>query len=586
MEPVYLEPDEEITSVIDKLTKAGGGKIGIVVPKNSTLFQSLVNLKLLAKQAKESNKEVVIITGNKVGQRLAAQVGIEAYASLGTVREVPKPSSPTVQPATTKDEALPDGTPIHRYVPPTVIGGEKTEAPEQPVEAPIEEAIEAEPPQPAPEPVAVEKEETVQEITPSEPVQIIPQDRAPAEELPAIISRTPTARREFNFQMPWKSLIAAGILLILAFGITYVLLPKATVTVTLPAKAVAQTLTLNAKTVADSEATSVVGNLLVAEKSLTKAVTATGKKDIGTKATGTVPFKNCEDSNAHAVAAGSKVTASGKTFTTNSAATIPAGSFSGGGSVCNSSSVNIAITASEAGEGYNLANVSFAVNGLSSRISGTGSTSGGTTKQVTVLTKEDVDKAYAELEKQALDEAKAELTTKAAGQTLLDGAINQNIKERSVDKKVDDQTDTATAKLVAELSAIVFDKEVAKAKLKEALEAQVEEGKRLEVPEGSEPAIAFKSYSEDKTVLSFEIAGGGYGVADISKNDISSSIRHKTSSAAEAALKDNYEASEVKISMSPSWWIQRLPILKQAISVEYGFNESVTAPAVVPTPVP
>src|SRR3989344_7021202 len=120
MKPIYLEPDEEITSIIDRLSKVEDSKIAVVVPKNSTMFQSLVNLKLLARQAPKLGKEVAIISNKKVGSRLAHQVGLETYASLGTVTNAPTPavaapSTAIAEPAVA--DTLPDGTPIHRYSP-------------------------------------------------------------------------------------------------------------------------------------------------------------------------------------------------------------------------------------------------------------------------------------------------------------------------------------------------------------------------------------------------------------------------------------------------------------------------------------
>ena len=108
MKPIYLEPDEEITSIIDRLSKVEGSKIAVVVPKNSTMFQSLVNLKLLARQAQKLGKEVAIISNNKVGSRLAKQVGLETYASLGTVGISPAPAtSPVPRAEPTGADVLP-----------------------------------------------------------------------------------------------------------------------------------------------------------------------------------------------------------------------------------------------------------------------------------------------------------------------------------------------------------------------------------------------------------------------------------------------------------------------------------------------
>jgi len=59
---IYIEPDEEITSVIDKLTSAASAQVILVVPKEATILQGLVNLKLLKMEAKKLSKEIAIVT--------------------------------------------------------------------------------------------------------------------------------------------------------------------------------------------------------------------------------------------------------------------------------------------------------------------------------------------------------------------------------------------------------------------------------------------------------------------------------------------------------------------------------------------
>jgi hypothetical protein len=593
MEQIFLEPNEEITSVIDKLAGASGGKVALVVPKNSTLFQSLVNLKLLAKQARELNREVVLITGNKVGQRLATQVGIETYATMGTIRDAA--STPTlsksepVQPAVSQQETLPDGTPIRRYVPPSGRTETATAAPVTDQGEPSESPKVTEPSIDSAELVAptvpiidssTPTDREVTEVVADEPAQETrthAQPEPPAE-LPTIISRAPTQRRELHFELPWKSLVAAGVLLIVAFALTYVLLPKATLTVTLPAKAVSEDLELAIISSTEPADSSIPGKLLSVDKSLTKPIAATGKKDIGTKASGSVAFKNCEDTQSRSIPAGSKVTASAKTFTTNAALTIPAGSFSGGGTVCSSSAVNVTVTAESAGEAHNLSNATFTINGQSTRVSGTGTTTGGTTKQVTVLTQDDINKGLADLDAQASTEANAELATKAEGQTIIEGSITQTPKTRTSDKKVGDQTDAATVTLVTTVSAIVFDKALVEAKVQEALVAKIEAGQRLEIPADQPITFAFKEYNTDKTSMTIVASGRGFGVSDISRGELAQAVKHMSRAGASERLKADFQATEVKIDLYPGWWMDRLPVLSSAITVEYGFSE------VVPTP--
>ncbi len=82
MKPFYIESDEEITSVIDRLRASTQEKNIFVVPAGAMILQSAVNMRLLLREAKKAQKQLVVVTSDEYGQTLAEKVGIETYASL------------------------------------------------------------------------------------------------------------------------------------------------------------------------------------------------------------------------------------------------------------------------------------------------------------------------------------------------------------------------------------------------------------------------------------------------------------------------------------------------------------------------
>lgn len=80
---LYIDIDEEITSIIDRVRKAAAMEIIIVAPKNAMLLQSIVNLKLLKKEADRRKKQLLIITQDKIGKKLIEKAGILAQAKAG-----------------------------------------------------------------------------------------------------------------------------------------------------------------------------------------------------------------------------------------------------------------------------------------------------------------------------------------------------------------------------------------------------------------------------------------------------------------------------------------------------------------------
>lgn len=78
----YIDADEEIISVIGRLRKVADTEICFVVPKRAIFLQSLVNLRLLEREAKKLGKKLSLVTQDEMGRALAEKVGIETKRSL------------------------------------------------------------------------------------------------------------------------------------------------------------------------------------------------------------------------------------------------------------------------------------------------------------------------------------------------------------------------------------------------------------------------------------------------------------------------------------------------------------------------
>jgi hypothetical protein len=81
----YIDIDEEITSIVDRLRKSKSKEVVIVVPKRAILIQSIVNLKLLKKESESFKKELIIVTQDKLGKMLIEKAGIEVEQKLDDI---------------------------------------------------------------------------------------------------------------------------------------------------------------------------------------------------------------------------------------------------------------------------------------------------------------------------------------------------------------------------------------------------------------------------------------------------------------------------------------------------------------------
>jgi hypothetical protein len=79
---LYIEIDDEITSVFDKINKLKFKKIYLVIPQRAVLFQSAINLKILKRKAEDIDKEIFVITNDPNGFKLAQRIGLQVFDKL------------------------------------------------------------------------------------------------------------------------------------------------------------------------------------------------------------------------------------------------------------------------------------------------------------------------------------------------------------------------------------------------------------------------------------------------------------------------------------------------------------------------
>lgn len=90
-EVIYLEPEDDITDVLTKLQRAEQKLVALVPPKKATILRSAVNMKLIARTAKDCEKVAVIVTGDPAVIKLAMAARIPVAKTLQSRPMVPTP---------------------------------------------------------------------------------------------------------------------------------------------------------------------------------------------------------------------------------------------------------------------------------------------------------------------------------------------------------------------------------------------------------------------------------------------------------------------------------------------------------------
>lgn len=92
-EVIYLEPEDDITDILTKLQQAEQKLVALVPPKKGTMLRSAVNMKLVARVAKECEKVAVIVTADPAIIKMAMAAKIPVAKTLQSRPVVPTEES-------------------------------------------------------------------------------------------------------------------------------------------------------------------------------------------------------------------------------------------------------------------------------------------------------------------------------------------------------------------------------------------------------------------------------------------------------------------------------------------------------------
>ena len=412
---LYLEADEDITSAIDKLKKAPAGPVQIVVPKRSTLLQSVINLKLLKKAADTSKHELVLVTGDRIAGDLAARVGLAVASTLGGKAVKAKPAA--VPELNTDDEVIEAGDPLPPADPMAQAGlppaPAKTKAKKLSFrrrEVPDETL--------AAKAGAASEPEAASAVTDDAPTPGGQSEAAGVSLGKSTAPRIPSYRK-LQRRLFWLFL---AVLLVGGYlGVMYVM---ASAKVTLYANAtkssIDTTFTVDPATATSDQNNGVVGGQIVTySKDLSGPFTPSGKKDNGTKASGTITVTNTTGVDQPLVAGTRFQAPDGKIFRSTADASVPKATLNSDGEKVNGS-LAVAVTADQNGDGYNEGPATYTIPALGNpKITAAGGQmSGGTSKTVTIVTQGDIDAAVSALVEKDKDES-----TRALGGKTGDGYL-------------------------------------------------------------------------------------------------------------------------------------------------------------------
>lgn len=362
--------------------------------------------------------------------------------------------------------------------------------------------------------------------------------------------------------------LGAVALIIVVAGLYYAL-PKATVTVLVASQSVDESTSVTvdpAATVADAATKIIPGKLQEQSVSGEKTVTVSGKKNIGDPAKGTVTIYN-KVTSGKTFPKGTQLTTSSVAFTLDTDVSVASASESIGSITFGKSTANV--TAKDIGPNGNVTGSSeFTFAGVSSnQVSARNEAAftGGTSKQVTVVSRADQDALIKALTADLVGQAKQQLLTMAGGERLIDATVKTDVAEKVFDAELDQEAKELHGKVTVKVTGISIADSDIKAALSALVEAKVPAGYTL-APEQTNVTTSNVTVKKDGTItLTAKLVA--VALPQINQIALQRALAGKDVNAALAILKETrgVGGAEFRFALSPTK--SRLPFSSKNITI-------------------
>lgn len=605
---IYLEPDEDITSVINRIRKSDEDGVILAIPRGGTIGQSAVNLKLLVRNATTLEKSIGLVTNDKITQNLASRLEIKAFSKVSDAETASLDSATIAKPKIEanggqEDQILVGGLNVHTYQKYSEEDGEDDASPvevsqdveaedvgdDEPVDLPNADSVS----EPEEEPHfaksgvypvletgrGADAEEKIEE-------KILNQDVAnpPLQQTPRKHLKPEGSRRMF--------VIISAIAIISVLVLSFLFIPFVEASLVLETSDSAKTLAVIAdrdKTETDLANLTIPAELVSIEKEGTKQSASTGTKDVGAKAGGTVTLYNKLGATV-TVSTTMKIVRGDKEFIPSKSVFIPAatGSFTTDSEghlvpVTTPGTVNVDVTASANGDSYNLAPGNFSVSGKSISdvwAENKAAFSGGVTKELKYVTAEDIQKASDALKAELSVASETDLRAQAdqAGIKIADVSLSSEIISTSSDKTAEQEADGFTVTMKIKAYIIGFKESDLKGLVFDSVKSGLDSNTMLVNESKATVNYTISSASVNDGLIKLAVDFQGKVGQKLDQSKIKKEINNISTAKAQKYLEGLDGVASSSLKVSPSFW-KLTPFLSSRIKIIFDYEENSDVPS-------
>ena len=556
---IYIDTDDDVTSIVGRIKASEEVVVALVPPKRIGVLQSVVNLRLLQRAAKNAHKRLAIVTTDPALMNLASGLAIPVAKNINAQAKVLEVSDDDdISDVIDGNDIAVDATSRRS------AGGSKSATEDKEISAAV---------------AAIETDDKIKNDLDADGV---PDDQQEPKKSPKKKIKVPSVN-----SLRKKILIGGGLAVVLIGFLVWAIVfaPSATITIQAKTSAVEVKKSLSLVPSGDKDAAEGVLPPVVKQKKTNESVEfeATGSREVGEMAAGTVAFCYDEEpfsgqtgqKNAITLDAGTRLYANGVQFTIDSSVTVEGGQNEAG--EC-ATYYSVKATAVNIGEEGNIKqNTVMSVSGYSglTALAKTDFT-GGSKETVKVVQQSDVDAAVAKLrEKGDSDAVRDELMGQMSDSTMvIDGSFSVSQGEVKVTPGVGETPEgdntKATASIELTYTLVGVNRDDLSKVLDAQLKSQTDEAKQKVYNNGLDE-VKFGGFTTTDNGYTVSVTTNGHVGPVIDEDEVKQQAVGKKSEEIKELLKQTDGVNDVSVTMSP-FWVSSAP-KESKITVNFEINE-------------
>ncbi len=530
---IYIDVEDDITNIVSKIKDSKARIVALVPPKRVGILQSAVNMRLLNRAAENAEKRIVLITSDQALSGLAAAARIPVAKTLQSRPEIAEIPAIDVDDG---DDVI-DGSEIPV--------GELVDKATPKARNKADDAIDA----------AIAEDEK-----PSKPAK-------PAKSAGKGKPKVP----DFNVFRKKLVLIGGGIALFIVFMVWAIwFAPHATVVIT--AKTTTSTVDKSVTLKQDGKvdaANNIIKSLRQEQKKdISVDFTPTGKKKVGEKASGTMHLvRTSVSSLTLTIPAGTSFSSGDYTFVSTEPASLSGTSIGPGGVI--QSVATVKVQATQVGSEYNLSSRSYSSNVSGFSAAGT-AMSGGSSREVTVVSADDVAKAKVKLDAQKDASLQSAVKALFPSSSIVINESYQEARSNPTPSVAVDHEASGTVQLKTTVTASMqgIDRSDMKQFLEDTLKKEIGSKKNQKIYNDGSNEVKFAQYSERNNAVQVRLTANAKIGPEIDEHKVKEQVKGRNYGDVQSSLELIEGVQDVDTKFSP-FWVRTVPNNDKHISIEF-----------------